>query len=261
MNKRPLKDKKVFVLDMDGTFYLGDRLLEGSLEFLSAIRDRGMSFIFFTNNSSKSPGQYIKKLASMGCYIDESQIVTSGMVTINYLKSEFKAPRVYLLGTPLLEEDFLKCGITLTDKDPDAVVAGFDTTLTYDKLDKACTLIRSGTPFIATHPDLNCPVDRGLMPDCGAICAFITAATGVHPKYLGKPSSETLDFITQYTNTTRSDLVFVGDRLETDIAIGFRHDVTSALVLTGVTRLKDLAGSEIKPDIIADRLIDLLGYL
>ncbi|HPT78895.1 MAG TPA: HAD-IIA family hydrolase [Candidatus Atribacteria bacterium] len=261
MHKRPLKDKKVFVLDMDGTFYLGDRLLEGSLEFLSAIRDRGMSFIFFTNNSSKTPGYYIKKLASMDCHIDERQIVTSGMVAISYLKRRFRAPRVYLLGTPLLEEDFVNSGITLTDCDPDAVVAGFDTTLTYEKLDKACALIRKGIPFIATHPDINCPVDNGLMPDCGAICAFITTATGVRPEYLGKPSSETLDFITQYTNTARSDLVFVGDRLETDIAIGFRHEVTTALVLTGVTRLKDLAGSEIKPDIIADRLVDLLGYL
>ncbi|HOB20496.1 MAG TPA: HAD hydrolase-like protein, partial [Candidatus Atribacteria bacterium] len=160
-----------------------------------------------------------------------------------------------------LEEDFVNSGITLTDCDPDAVVAGFDTTLTYEKLDKACALIRKGIPFIATHPDINCPVDNGLMPDCGAICAFIITATGVRPEYLGKPSSETLDFITQYTNTARSDLVFVGDRLETDIAIGFRHEVTTALVLTGVTRLKDLAGSEIKPDIIADRLVDLLGYL
>ncbi|HZK34095.1 MAG TPA: HAD-IIA family hydrolase [Bacillota bacterium] len=262
MRKKLLQDKKVFILDMDGTFYLGDRLLEGSLEFIDTLRDKGIDFLFFTNNTSKAPQFYLDKLVSMGCDIDKNQLATSGMVTIDYLLDRFNNPRVYLLGTPLLEDDFKANGLFLTDDRPDAVVVGFDTTLTYEKLNKACDLIRGGVPFLATHPDKNCPLEGGgLMPDCGAMCAFITASTEKEPKYLGKPSFETIDYVIRRTGASKKELVFVGDRLETDIAIGSKHGVTTALVLTGVTRQKDLASSDVNPDIVADRLVDLTYYL
>jgi len=256
-----LKDKKYFILDMDGTFYLGNRLLEGSLDFIRQVEKTGRGFLFFTNNSSKNSGVYAEKLAGMGLTIDKSRVVTSGMVTARYLKTRWEKPKVYLLGTPMLEEDFKARGIVLTGDGPDAVVAGFDTTIDYEKLSLACTLIRKGVPFIATHPDLNCPTEDGFIPDCGAICAFITASTGVKPKYLGKPYTETLDFILEYLNCTREDIVFVGDRLYTDIAIGARHGVFSVLVLTGETRPEDLAASDIKPTLVTGCLADLAAFL
>ena len=254
-------NKKYFILDMDGTFYLGDRLLEGSLEFLRKVEERGKSFLFFTNNSSKNQEVYVKKLAKMGCYIDKSQIVTSGMVTTYYLKNRWKNPKVFLLGTPLLEEDFQSRGIRLTEDNPDAVVVGFDTTLTYEKLSKACAFIRNGVPFIATHPDNNCPTEDGFIPDCGAMCAFITQSTGVLPKYLGKPYAETMDYILDYLKCSKEELIFVGDRLYTDIAIGSKNGATSVLVLTGETKPEDVKSSDVKPDIIVDRLIDLADYI
>ncbi|HHU78642.1 MAG: HAD-IIA family hydrolase [Caldicoprobacterales bacterium] len=248
---------RYFVLDMDGTFYLGNQLLEGSLEFLEKVKEAGKDFIFFTNNSSRNRETYLEKLAGMNCHISEDQLLTSGMVTIDYIKSTWQNPKVYLLGTPALEKDFSDNGIRLTDKDPDAVVVGFDTTLTYEKLSKACTLIRNNVPFLATHPDNNCPTEFGPIPDCGAMCAFITRSTDVKPRYLGKPYAETMNYITKYLNCSREELVFVGDRLYTDIAIAARHGATSVLVLTGETGPEDVQHSQYKPDIIADRLIDL----
>ena len=260
-NKEALRDIKYFILDMDGTFYLGDRLLDGSLEFIDTLGKTGHDFLFFTNNSSKNPDVYIDKLKRMGCNLGRNKVVTSGMVTIHHLKKYYNNQKVYLLGTPELEEQFIKEGIDLVENDPDLVVAGFDTTITYDKLSHACTFIRKGATFIATHPDFNCPTEDGFIPDCGAICAFITASTGVEPKYLGKPYRETLEFILDYLKCGADDIAFIGDRLYTDIAIGVNHGVTSILVLTGETKEEDLKDSETQPDIIAERLVDIVSWL
>lgn len=259
--KDMLKKKRYFILDMDGTFYLGDKLLDGSLEFINTLKGTGHDFLFFTNNSSKNPNVYVEKLNRMGCSVKEDKVVTSGMVTIHYLKKYYVAPRVFLLGTPMLEEQFINEGINLVEDNPDLVVAGFDTTITYDKLTKACNFIRQGVTFIATHPDFNCPTEDGFIPDCGAICAFITASTDVYPKYLGKPHIETLEFILDLLDCTADDIVFVGDRLYTDIAIAADHGVTSILVLTGETQVGDVEKSEVKPDIIVNRLVDIVKWL
>lgn len=261
MTTEILKNKKYFVLDMDGTFYLGDSLLDGSLDFIGHVKNTGKDFVFFTNNSSKNSNVYVNKLAGLGCFVAKEKVITSGMVTTDYLKKAYGDPRVFLLGTPMLEDDFRGNGIKLVVENPDVVVAGFDTTVDYEKLNKACKYVREGQPFVATHPDFNCPTEDGFIPDCGAICAFITASTGVQPKYLGKPFTETLDFVTGYLGCSRNDLVFVGDRLYTDIAIGANHGVTSVLVLTGETRAADVETSKVKPDFIFNRLVDLAEHI
>ncbi|HZJ82889.1 MAG TPA: HAD-IIA family hydrolase, partial [Clostridia bacterium] len=248
--KQILEGKKCFILDMDGTFYLGDRLLDGSLEFIDKLKTTGHDFLFFTNNSSMSPNVYVEKLDKMGCPVGKDKVVNSGMVTIHYLKKHYTDARVLLLGTPMLEEQFKDMEISLVEEDPDLVVVGFDTTITYEKLTRACTYIRKGVPFIATHPDFNCPTEEGFIPDCGAICAFITASTDVLPKYLGKPHRETLDFILDHLDQSADEIVFVGDRLYTDIAIGVNHGVTSVLVLSGEAQIEDIEKSKVKPDIV-----------
>ena len=143
-----LKNIKLFVLDMDGTYYLGKNLLEGANDFLKRVRETGKEFVFFTNNSSKSPNNYIEKLATMSCHIDKDKIWTSGDVTIDFLKRHRNNKTVYLVGTPALEETFCEAGIKLVSEEPDIVVIGFDTTLTYEKLEKACTYIRNGSEFL-----------------------------------------------------------------------------------------------------------------
>lgn len=252
-----LQNIKLFVLDMDGTFYLGNRIIDGSLEFIEKLRLSGKSFLFFTNNSSKTADFYREKLKKMGCEVDRSKIITSGDVTIDFLTRNYSCKKVYIVGTPILEDSFRQAGINLVQDDPDIVVIGFDMTLTYEKLSKACSFIREGAVFLATHLDINCPTEDGPIPDCGAICAFIALSTGVKPKFLGKPFGETLEAIMNATGYNKNEIAFVGDRLYTDIAIGVENGVTSILVLSGETGLDELEKSEYKPDFVFPSLASI----
>lgn len=256
-----LEDVKLFVLDMDGTFYLGEQIIEGSLEFLKKVKETQRDFIFFTNNSSKSPNIYIEKLAKMGCQIDRKQIMTSGDVSIEYLLAKHPGKSVYLVGTPALEQTFKEAGIPLTQEMPDIVVVGFDITLTYEKLSKACTYIRQGATFLATHLDINCPTEDGFIPDCGAFCAAISLSTGVQPQYLGKPFPETAEMILHRTGRTKEEIAFVGDRLYTDVAAGVSNGAKGLLVLSGETKAEDVPASQVQPHGIFDSLLDMSRYL
>lgn len=242
-----LRDTRLFVLDMDGTFYLGDRILPGAADFLKAVKAAGKDYLFFTNNSSRSPRDYMAKLAGMGCPITRDQIMTSGDVTIRYLQTHYPDKTVYLVGTPPLVESFAQAGIPLVEKDPDIVVIGFDTTLTYQKLSNACTFIRQGALFLATHLDINCPTETGFIPDCGSFCAAISLSTGKQPKYLGKPFAETVEMVLDKTGYSAHEVAFVGDRLYTDVATGVKNGAKGILVLTGETHIDDVADSDVQP--------------
>lgn len=250
----------LFVLDMDGTFYLGEQMIEGSLDFLAEVKKTGKRAIFFTNNSSKDKKLYVEKLARMGCFVGEQDIMTSGDVTIAFLKKERPGKKVYLVGTPALERSFIQAGIELSGRDEqcDIVVVGFDMTLTYEKLERACTFIRNGAEFVATHPDINCPTENGFIPDCGAFIAAISLSTGVKPRILGKPYTETADMVASVYNTEKKHIAFVGDRLYTDVACGVNNGATGILVLSGETRPEDLAVSETRPDFVFDRLSSMV---
>lgn len=260
-NKNDINKIKLFVLDMDGTFYLGDKVIEGSLDFIEKLKGAGKDYVFFTNNSSKAASDYIEKLARMNCIITKDQIMTSGDVTIEYINTYYQNARVYLLGTKELEKSFIDNNINLAEEGPDLVVVGFDMSLTYHKLERACTFIREGATFIATHLDINCPTENGFIPDCGAICTAIALSTGVKPKYLGKPFIETVDMIVKRTGFEREEIAFVGDRLYTDIATGVNNGSHGILVLTGETRLEDLDKSDVKPDLIFESLKEMSMYL
>lgn len=256
-----LDNKKLFVLDMDGTFYLGDHLIEGSLDFIRRLGETGRRYMFFTNNSSRTLDFYVRKLAKMGCEAGEGSVVTSGDVTIEYLHRNYPSAGVYLLGTELLHKSFYNAGIKLVEDKPDIVVVGFDTTLSYDRVSKACRFIRDGAVFLATHPDFNCPTEEGFIPDCGSMCAMITASTGAFPKYLGKPYPETIEMIKTITGVDTGEMAFVGDRLYTDIAIGVKNGVTAILVFSGETKPGDIEGSQIIPDLAFSSLGELAEYL
>lgn len=248
VKRRLLWETELFVLDMDGTFYLGEKILPGALEFIRQAEKCNKDYIFFTNNSSKSPRLYMEKLAGMNCPVERRQIMTSGDVMIEYIKSRRPGKTVYLVGTPALEETFLEAGIPLVQTQPDLVVVGFDLTLTYEKLERACTFIRNGAEFLATHLDINCPTEYGFIPDCGAMCAAIALSAGKQPKYVGKPFSETVDMVLRVTGKRKEQVAFVGDRLYTDVATGVKNGAKGLLVLTGETGLSDLEGSDVKPD-------------
>jgi len=248
--KELLEKTELFVLDMDGTFYLDSDILDGSLEFLRQAERLGKRYVFFTNNSSRSPESYVEKLAGMGCHVRREQVITSGDVMIRYLKTFYDGRKVYLLGTPELEQNFSENGIALTRDMPDLVVVGFDKTLTYEKLERACTYIRNGAQFLATHLDINCPTKDGFIPDCGSMCAAITLSTGKKPRYVGKPFREALDMVVEITGARRESITFVGDRLYTDVKTGVANGAHGILVLSGETKLEDVAGSDTVPDAI-----------
>ena len=151
--------------------------------------------------------------------------------------------------------------INLVDEKPDVAVQSFDTTLTYEKLEKICNFVRDGVPFIATHMDINCPTATGYMPDCGAMCSLITASTGVEPRYLGKPWKETVEMIAQLTAYEPYEMAFVGDRLYTDVATGVRNGAKGFLVLTGEATMQTVAESDVEPTCIFESLNEMRKYL
>lgn len=239
-----------FLLDMDGTIYLGNRLIEGALTFLDTLKQQKKRFIFLTNNSSKGKKAYTEKLHRLGIKVTDEDVYSSGDATIHYLNKIKKNARVFLLGTPALEEDFIKTGFQLVkerDETIDFVVLGFDTTLTYEKLWIACDYIKSGVKYIATHGDLVCPLeDNKTMPDAGAMIELIYAATGRRPKIIGKPELTMVEAISEVYGIEKEALAMVGDRLYTDIKMGQVADITSILVYSGETTREMYKSSEIK---------------
>ena len=254
-----ISDKKLYIFDMDGTIYLGFDVFPYAIRFIKNLRKSGRKVMFFTNNASHTTEYYVKKLTKLGFEPTPDEIMTSGDVTIEYLKRHRNGKSVYLVGTSELVENFRENGIPmLTGKEDNAdiVVTSFDTTLTYEKMDNACRLVRNGAEYLSTHPDFNCPTETGFIPDSGAIAAFVTASTGKVPTYFGKPYKETIEMICEATGLDCSEMCIFGDRLYTDIAVGKRHGVTAVLVLSGETTPEDVdaAAEADKPDYVFDSL-------
>lgn len=261
-DKGLLKGINCFALDMDGTVYLGERWIDGARDFLKALEDAGKKYVFLTNNSSKNPQAYVEKLGRMGLSVGIDKIVTSGEATIAYLKKNFPEKRVYLLGNELLQEEFLEAGIKLDEKEPEMVVVGFDTSLTYAKMCRVCDFVREGLPYISTHPDYNCPTETGFVPDAGAIHAFIHASAFRYPDHvIGKPNGHIMDYLAQRAGVSKSETAMVGDRLYTDVAAGVNNGYTGILVLSGEAGMKDVEESEVKPDLIFSSVKEMIPFL
>jgi len=246
---------RCFLLDMDGTFYLGERLLEGALEFIDVLHQQGREYLFLTNNSSKDSGQYVEKITRLGLPVSRDRILTSGEATAMHIQSQKTGARVYVVGTSALENEFRERGFPLTDEAPDFAVLGFDPTLTYAKLWKLCDLVRAGTPYIATHPDYNCPTETGFMPDIGATIAFVRASTGREPDLIvGKPNRLFVEKAAERTGVPLSAMCMIGDRLYTDIALGATAGIPTILVLSGETQADEVAASPHQPSYVFQNL-------
>ena len=246
---------------MDGTFYLGSSLIDGALDFLETLKKNNRSFLFLTNNSSKNKAAYKNKLENMGCHIHEEDVFTSGEATTIYLADIKPGADIFLLGNEFLHEEFEESGfIIVNDKGtkPDFVVLGFDTTLTYDKLWKACDWLREGVPYIATHPDFNCPLEDGkYMPDTGSMIEMIAASIGRRPHVIGKPNNDIVDAICKKYGYKKHEIAMVGDRLYTDIKMGETAGILSVLVLTGEATMEDYNLSDIRADYIFPSIKEL----
>lgn len=258
-------EAKCFVLDLDGTIYLGDEIIDGAVDFINELNTMNKKVIFLTNNSSKNNNYYKEKLKRFGINVSNNSIFTSGEATTIYLNSRNPGSKVFLIGTNYLKEEFIRSGFKVADKyedDIDFVVLGFDTTLTYNKLWIACDLIRIGCEFIATHPDINCPLSGGkFMPDAGAIIEFVYASTGNRPKIIGKPNSEIINCLCEKCKIKKEDMIIVGDRLYTDIKTGINSGITSILVLSGETKADDYQKSNIKADFVYNSVKEIINEL
>ncbi len=259
---KTLADVKCFLLDMDGTFYLGNNLIEGSIEFINAVVESGRDFLFLTNNSSHNANHYVKKLAKMGLTVGKEKVLTSGQATALKARSLFPGKKAFVLGNSFMFEELTEGGIQIDQENPDYVIIGYDTTLDYAKMTAVCDFVRAGLPYIASHPDFNCPTETGFAPDIGAIIAFIEASTGRRPDLIvGKPYVGIVEAALERTGLQAHELAMVGDRLYTDIETGIRHGMTSILVMSGETTEEMRLASETKPDLVYGRLFDMIGEL
>jgi HAD superfamily hydrolase (TIGR01450 family) len=250
-----------FLMDMDGTLYLGNTLLPGAKEWLALLEARRIPYFFLTNNSSRSRVEYAVKLNRLGLPVSETQIFTSGEATAIYLQQNYPDASLYVVGTTPLQDEFIRHGFHLTGENPDVAVLGFDTTLTYEKIWRLCDLVVAGIPYVATHPDINCPTENGFKPDIGSMIEMVAASTGRRPDIIvGKPHGPIVHALPDKTGFPISSHCMVGDRLYTDIALG-QWGITTALVLSGETKQTDLVDTEFQPDIIVQDIAEMTEIL
>ena len=245
-----LQDKKLFLLDMDGTIYLDENLFDGTVDFLNYVRDSGGRSLFLTNNSSRSVEKYIEKMRRLGIETSRDDYLTSVDAMISYLHAHGPERKFYGFGTSAFRSQLLEAGFRVTDRleeDIDCLLCGFDTELTFQKLEDACILLERGVDFIAANPDWVCPTWYGYVPDCGSICKMLETATGRKPRFIGKPQPDMVYLALQRTGYCPQDAIVIGDRIYTDIACGIRAGIDAALVLSGESTLQDVEKSEIKP--------------
>ncbi|SEN48552.1 HAD-superfamily subfamily IIA hydrolase, TIGR01457 [Mesobacillus persicus] len=264
INYNSIERKKLFLLDMDGTIYLDNKLFEYSLDFLKYIKANEGKYVFLTNNSSKSVKEYLEKLTSLGIPVDETNFLTSSQATSLYLKANYNEKKIYVLGTESFKEELIEDNIIVTDQLEEEIgclVVGFDTELTYKKLEDACKLLNSGVDFIATNPDLVCPTSFGFIPDCGSICNMLIEATGKTPFYIGKPNATMVDLAIKNSGFKKEEAIMIGDRLYTDIACGINAGITTAVVLTGETKRDDINNTEYKPKFIFNHIGEIYHQL
>ena len=256
---------KLYLFDMDGTLYLGNRLYDFTIALLQQIRRTGGKYLFITNNSSKSVVDYVKKLEKFGIEATREDFMTSSQATAYYLHKYHEGQRLYVCGTESLKEELRSEGFTVTtDLDEvDCIVMGFDTELTFQKLHDVSYLLltRPELPYIATNPDLVCPTEFGSVPDCGSVCGMIYNATGKKPIVIGKPSPLMPELAMDKMGVSKEETCVVGDRIYTDVKSGLNAGCVGILVMSGETTPEILAQSPDKPHLVLESANEILDVL
>lgn len=256
---------KLYLFDMDGTLYLGDRLYDFTSELLDMIKKTGGTYLFMTNNSSKSVDAYVKKLEKFGIYATKDDFMTSSQATAYYLHKYHEGKKLYVCGTESLKEELRLEGFSVTSNldEVECIVMGFDTELTFQKLHDVSYLLltQPDLPYIATNPDLVCPTEFGSVPDCGSVCIGIKNATGKEPIVIGKPSPLMPQLAMDKLGICQEEACVVGDRIYTDIKSGLNAGITGILVMSGETTPEILATSEDKPHLVLSDAGEILKAL
>jgi len=255
---------KALILDMDGVIWRADAPIGNLAEIFARIEARGLKYVFATNNGTKTPEQYVERLAGFGVNVNPTQVVTSALGVAYMLAQKYpKGTKVFMIGEDgirvALEEKGFEVLSTNNAPEAKVVVMGIDRGITFDKMREATLLVRSGVPFYATNPDKTFPTPRGEIPGAGAWISVITTATEVEPIIAGKPFPFMMELSLELLGTKKEETLVVGDRLETDIAAGKAVGCPTALVLSGVSTKEQADAWQPKIDIIADDLSALVG--
>ncbi len=258
-----LRRKRLFLLDMDGTLYLGERLFPGALEFLRLVRERGGDYRYLTNNSSRSAGHYVEKLGRLGIAAETGDFCTSVDAAIDHLRANPPEGEIYVMGTASFLSQLRAAGLPVTEQPGERVsclLLGYDTELTYRKLEDACLLLkRPELTYLATNPDWVCPTEWGYVPDCGSVAWMLEKASGRRPRFLGKPEPDMVRTAITRAGFLPEETLMIGDRLYTDIAAGVNAGVDTLLVLSGESTLEDIA--QVQPRFVLQDIRELYDIL
>ncbi|MFB6165449.1 MAG: HAD-IIA family hydrolase [Haloarculaceae archaeon] len=254
------------VLDLDGTVYRGGELLPGAAETVDALRDAGLSLLFFSNNPTKTRAAYVERLGELGIAVEEREVLSAGTVTTDYLRAHHADDAIFVIGAPGLREQFRAADLRLVGDTAAAevLVASWTREFDYDDMTDGLRALEDGeTAFVGTDPDRIVPATGGRMvPGSGAIIGAIEAVADRAPdRIMGKPSPEAVDAATEALGVPPEECILVGDRLDTDLALGERAGMTTVLALTGVASRADVVDSEVEPDYVVDSIADVPALL
>ena len=260
-----LRSKKLYLFDMDGTLYLGNRLYGFTLDLLDTLKKTGRQYLFMTNNSSKSVEDYVEKLGKLGISATREDFMTSSQATAYYLHKHHAGQKLYVCGTESLKGELRREGFTVTENlnEVECIVMGFDTELTFQKLHDVSFLLltRPELPYIATNPDYVCPTEFGSVPDCGSVCDMIYNATKKRPTVIGKPSPLMPQLAMEKLGVSKEETCVVGDRIYTDVKSGLNAGITGILVLSGETTKAILDASPDKPHLVLNDASEILDAI
>lgn len=253
-----LRSLRNLIIDMDGVLHRGNEVIPGARELIDFSRQQGIGFTLATNNATRTPQQFVDRLARMGLQVHTEEVLTSSLATASYL-ARIAPPgtEVFVVGMDGLRAALEEAGFRLVEDGAEYVVAGMDFTICYDRLAQASLQIRAGAQFIGTNPDLTYPSERGILPGAGSLLAFLETASGVQPTIIGKPGTTMLEQALVRMGAQPDATAMLGDRLETDILAGQRAGLHTILVLSGVTDEVTLSRSEIQPDLVFNDVANL----
>ncbi len=250
-----------FMIDMDGTVYKGMDLIPGATDFIKALKDRGIPFVFLTHHSSPTRRYYLDELKGMGLDVGMDNVLTSNIATIRYVLSERPGKRVYVVASPEVTEEVRSAGVNVVEDDPDIVYLTFDRTITYEKINKAYKALVKGAELIATHPDDVCPTETDYDIDIGPFIRMFEQMCQTTAVVIGKPNRLMLEMASLEMGVDPKGTVMVGDRLYTDMMMGKLAGTSTILVLSGETSRADLEESDIEPTVVLDSVADIPALL
>ena len=252
-----IRSKKAFICDMDGVIYHGNRLLDGVKHFIDWLQEHNKEYLFLTNSSERSPMELQQKLSRLGLTIDKRHFYTSALATASFLKSQSPEGSAYVIGEAGLINAMYEVGYTMNDISPDYVVMGESRTYSLQSVTHAVNLVRKGARLVGTNPDLNGPIENGIMPGTGALISPVSLATGVTPYFVGKPNPLMMRHALKRLGVKREDTVIIGDRMDTDVISGIEAEIDTVLVLTGVSTRETVKQYAYRPTIILEGVKDI----